>query len=300
MASEWKGRSRGGKTGYMIFIFLLRNLGLGAAYALLSLVSLYYIPAAPRSTAEIWRYARRILHYGRLRSAVFIYRNYFAFGQSIIDKVAISSGMEDRFRFEFDGADPVSEAFRSRTGIVTIGAHFGNWAAGEPFFRDFGAILNIVMFDNESADIKEVLEKNSEYGKSFKIIPVNKDNIAHVFMITEALDRGEAVSFLGDRYLNEDKLLETTLLGRNVKFPSGPFLISSRMKAPVYFYFAVREKGRCYRFRFVKADIPQRSKEGPRPEQAVLEQFASVLSEEILRHPEQWYNYYDFWGFKRT
>ena len=71
------------------------------------------------------------------------------------------------------------------------------------------------------------------------------------------------------------------------------------MKAPVYFYFAVREKGRCYRFRFVKADIPQRSKGGPRPEQAVLEQFASVLSEEILRHPEQWYNYYDFWGFKK-
>ena len=49
----------------------------------------------------------------------------------------------------------------------------------------------------------------------------------------------------------------------------------------------------------MKADIPQRSKEGPRPEQAVLEQFASVLSEEILRHPEQWYNYYDFWEFKK-
>ena len=118
MASEWKGRSRGGKTGYMIFIFLLRNLGLGAAYALLSLVSLYYIPAAPRSTAEIWRYARRILHYGYFRSAFFIYRNYFAFGQSIIDKVAISSGMEDRFKFEFEGADPVSEAFRSRTCLL--------------------------------------------------------------------------------------------------------------------------------------------------------------------------------------
>lgn len=299
MASGWKGRSRGGKTGYRVFIFLLRHLGLGAAYMLLSLVSLYYIPAAPRSTAEIWRYARRILHYGCIRSAFFIYRNYFAFGQSIIDKVAISSGLEDRFRFEFEGADPVFEAFRNRTGVITIGAHFGNWAAGEPFFRDFGAILNIVMYDNEHTDIKQVLEENSEYGKSFKIIPVNKDNLAHVFMITEALDRGEAVSFLGDRYVNEDKLLEANLFGRMVKFPSGPFLISSRMKVPVYFYFAVREKGRKYRFRFVRAGIPQRSKGGPRPEQAVLEQFATVLEEEILRHPEQWYNYYDFWGFSR-
>lgn len=299
MAAEWKGRSRGGRTGYLIFIFLLRHLGLGAAYTLLSLVSLYYIPAAPHSTSEIWRYARRILHYGRLRSAFFIYRNYFAFGQSIIDKVAISSGLEDRFKYEFEGADPVFEAFRNRTGIVTIGAHFGNWAAGEPFFRDFGAILNIVMYDNEHADIKKVLERNSEYGKSFKIIPVNKDNLAHVFMITEALDRGEAVSFLGDRYLNQDKLMESTLLGRKVKFPSGPFLISSRMKVPVCFYFAVREKGRCYRFRFVKADVPQRSKDCPHPEQYVLDQFASVLAGEMLRHPEQWYNYYDFWNFGR-
>ena len=297
MAGGWGGRSRGGKTGYRIFIFLLDKAGLGAAYCLLGLVALYYIPAAPHSTAEIWRYARRVLGYSPVKSIFFIYRNYFAFGQSIIDKVAISSGLEDRFSYTFEGADPVFRAFREGQGAITIGAHFGNWAAGEPFFRKYGTRLNLVMYDNENEDIKEVLEKNSEYGKSFKVIPVNKDNLAHIFMITEALDRGEVVSFLGDRYVNNDKLLEAGLMGRNVKFPYGPFLLAAKMKVPVYFYFAVREKHRNYRFTFIRADIPER-KPGTHPENEVLKQFAHSLSCELSKHPEQWYNYYDFWGFR--
>ncbi|MGM9738139.1 MAG: acyltransferase [Candidatus Cryptobacteroides sp.] len=297
MTEGWRGRSRGGKTGYRIFIYLLEKAGLGAAYSLLFFVALYYIPAAPHSTAEMWRYSRRILGYSPLKSILFIYRNYYAFGQSIIDKVAISSGMEDRFSFTFQGADPVFRAFREGQGAITIGAHFGNWAAGEPFFRKYGARLNLVMYDNESEDIKEVLDKNSEYGKSFKVIPVNKDNLAHIFMITEALDRGEVVSFLGDRYVNNEKLLKADLLGREVNFPSGPFLLASKMKVPVYFYFAVREGHRKYRFSFIRADIPERSK-GVRPENEVLRQFAGALGSELSGHPEQWYNYYDFWGFR--
>lgn len=299
MDEGWKGRSRGGRTGYRIFIFLLKKAGLGAAYALLCPVALYFIPAAPRSTVQIWRYARRILGYGILRSAAFIYLNYYSFGRSIIDKVAISSGLEDRFRFTFEGADPVFRAFREGQGAITVSAHFGNWAAGEPFFRKYGARLNLVMYDNETEEVKEVLEKDSGYGRSFKIIPVNKDNLAHIFMITEALDRGEVVSFLGDRYVNSDKLMEASLMGRKVRFPSGPFILSARMKVPVYFYFAVREKGRRYNFRFIRAEVPSRDVDR-HPEQVVLQQFAAALEKEIAARPEQWYNYYDFWGFGRS
>ena len=102
MAEQWQGRSRGGKTGYQIFIFLIRHCGIRAAYFLLFFVSLYFIAAAPSSTADIWRYARRILGYGRMKSALFIFRSYYSFGQSIIDKVAISSGLSDRYHYDFE------------------------------------------------------------------------------------------------------------------------------------------------------------------------------------------------------
>ena len=105
-----------------------------------------------------------------------------------------------------------------------IGAHVGNWEIGVPFFDDYGKKINIVMYDAEHRRIKEILEKNGQ-DKDFKIIPVNEDNLTHVFRITEALNKKEYVCFQGDRYLNKEKLLTGTLLGQKAPFPAGPFLL---------------------------------------------------------------------------
>lgn len=294
----WKGQSRGGKAGYSVFIFLINHLGLGAAYTLLAFVALYFIPAAPKSTSDTWRYARRVLGYGYVKSAWLVYRNYFAFGQSIIDRTAISAGMQDKFHFEFDGLDGIVDALGDGKGVITIGAHFGNWAAGEPFFREYCKRLNLVMFDNEHSDIKKILENNRAAERGFKIIPVNADNLAHIFMITDALRKGEAVSFLGDRYVNEDKLLAADFMGRTASFPAGPYILAGKMGVPVFFYMPVRRPHRTFRFRFVRADIPA-PRSVTHPEQQILGQFISVLEEEMCVCPEQWYNYFDFWKFRK-
>ena len=91
---QWSGRSRGGGFGYNFFILLMKVAGIRSAYAFLSLVVVYFIPFAPRATRAVWFYNRRILGYGRLHSAVKLYAHYYALGQTIIDRVAIGSGME--------------------------------------------------------------------------------------------------------------------------------------------------------------------------------------------------------------
>ena len=103
----------------------------------------------------------------------------------------------------------------------------------------FGKKINIVMFDAEHERIKEILEKNAST-RDYKIIPVNEDSLTHVFRITEALDRREYVCFQGDRYLNKEKLLTTSFMGKEAKFPMGPFLLASKLKVPVVFYFYVQ------------------------------------------------------------
>lgn len=96
------------------------------------------------------------------------------------------------------------------------------------------------MFDAEHERIKEILEKNAST-RDYKIIPVNEDNLTHVFRITEALERKEYVCFQGDRYLNKEKLLSSPFMGKEAEFPMGPFLLASKMRVPVVFYFAMRE-----------------------------------------------------------
>lgn len=295
MAVEWQGRSRGGKTGYEIFIFLMNHCGVRAAYLLLFFVVLYFIPAAPGSTGDIWRYSRVILKNGFMKSVFFIFRSYYSFGQSIIDKVAIRSGLSSDFHYDFDNIGSLINVISEGKGAIIICAHFGNWAAGEPFFRQYRTKLNIVMFDNEYESIKKVMEDNREEEAGFKIIPVNKDDYAHIFSITEALDKGELVCFMGDRYVHEENLMSASFMGYPVRFPSGPFLISAMLDVPVYFYYAIRCPGMTYKFSFIEADKKHVAKE---TKGYILSQYIDSLEKNIRLYPEQWYNYYDFWKLR--
>lgn len=295
--STWKGKTRGGAFGYLFFIYLIRYLGITAAYTFLSLVVLYFIPFAPKATKSTWGYARRILRYSRMRAAGLLLRNYYRLGQILIDKVAIGNGMVGKYHFRFEHYPEFLDVLNSNQGVIMIGAHVGNWEIGAPFFDDYGKKINIVMYDAEHRRIKEMLEKNGKAGE-YKIIPVNEDNLTHVFRIKEALDKREYVCFQGDRYVNKEKLLSCPFLGKEAQFPAGPFLLASRMKVPVVFYFAMREAGRTYRFHFTVSEksIPVK---GIKPEEALLHQYVAALEQMIDQYPEQWFNYYPFWSASR-
>lgn len=290
----WKGKTRGGSFGYLFFILLIKGLGVRAAYAFLCLVVVYFIPFAPKATRSTWQYARRVLHYGWIRSVCLLFLNYYRLGQTLIDKVAIGAGMTKSYRFDFgSGYKAFLEVLNGTQGVVMIGAHVGNWEIGAPFFDEYGKKMNIVMFDAEYQKIKELLEKNTN-ARNYKVIPVNEDNLTHVFRIKDALDRQEYVCFQGDRYVEGSQVLRMDFLGKEASFPSGPYLLASRLGVPVVFYFAMREKGMRYRFDFVLAHPVKRSKE-TKPEQELLRQYVAALEPIIRQSPEQWFNYYDFW-----
>ena len=173
--------------------------------------------------------------------------------------MAIGNGMTGKYHFKFENYQAFLDVLNGNTGVIMIGAHVGNWEIGAPFFDEYGKKINIVMFDAEHKRIKEILEKNAST-RDYKIIPVNEDSLTHVFRITEALDRREYVCFQGDRYLNKEKLLTTSFMGKEAKFPMGPFLLASKLKVPVVFYFAMREAQRTYRFHFFIAETVVRTK----------------------------------------
>lgn len=110
----------------------------------------------------------------------------------------------------------------------------------------------------------------------------------------DALDKKEYVCFQGDRYVNKDKLLTCSFMGKETYFPAGPFLLASRMKVPVVFYFAMREAGRTYHFHFHLTEKATRTKD-KKPEQQLLEEYALTLENLLKQYPEQWFNYYKFW-----
>ena len=292
--TTWKGKTRGGAFGYLFFIFLIKKCGITVAYAFLSTIVLYFIPFAPKATKSIWRYSRKILKRGFFGSVGMLFKNYYRLGQILIDKVAIGNGMEDKYNFHFENYEQFLDILNSETGVIIIGAHVGNWEIGTLFFDDYGKKINVVLYDAEYQKIKEILQKNTKTA-DFKVIPVNKDGLSHVFAIKDALDEKEYVCFQGDRYLDKERTIACQFMGEKALFPSGLFLLAARMNVPVVFYFAMREPRKTYRFHFMFASGTEKLR-GKEAEKALLEQYAAALEGVIGKYPEQWFNYYDFWG----
>lgn len=291
---RWEGKSRGGSFGYRFFIFAVRHLGLRFSYWFLALIVVYFVPFAPKATSAVWFYNRSILGYGRIKSFRYLFIHYYRFGQTLIDKLAIAAGMEERFSFEFENYDSFLETLDSGKGVVLIGAHMGCWEAGATFFGGYESRMNIVLYDSEHGKIKEALEKNAgEHG--FKVICVNEDGLASVLKIKKALDEGEYVCFQGDRFLDGENVIPAVFMGRETRFPRGPFLTASRMGAPVALYYAMREKGRTYKFYF-RIIEPAVSDRRNKPEVGLLEQYVAATEEMVRRYPQQWFNFYKFWN----
>ena len=123
---SWQGKSKGNKLGYRIFIGVLRYGGVRPAYFLLAFVAGYYCLFSYRSTQSIFRYFYRKLGMGRFRSLISVYRNYYVFGQTLIDKIVVMAGIPNRFSFRFEGEEHLHNVVAGRKGGILLSAHLGN------------------------------------------------------------------------------------------------------------------------------------------------------------------------------
>ncbi|GAA3778277.1 lipid A biosynthesis acyltransferase [Corallibacter vietnamensis] len=290
MAAEWKGKSRGTVLGYRIFVFCMKNLGLRAAYFVLYFVAAYFVLFAMNSSKAIYYYFNERLKYSRSKSLISIYKSYYVFGKTIIDKVAISSGLRDKFTYQFDGVHHIKDALKRKKGGVLISAHVGNFEIAEHFFGELeeNASISLLTTDIEHTAIKEYIESVTK--KSNINLIIIKEDLSHIFEINAALARNELVCITGDRYIDNSKYLTESLLDKEAKFPAGPFLLASRLKVPVLFVYVMKETNTHYHLYARKAKAKQKDA------QALLKEYTESVSWMLEKYPLQWFNYFDFWG----
>lgn len=290
MAGQWEGKSKGTVLGYKIFIFFIKKIGVRAAYGLLYFVAFYYFVFSFKSSKTNYTYFRRRLHYSRVKSVLHVYKSYLIFGKTIIDKVAISSGLRDQFTYEFDGVETILELLEKKQGGILISAHLGNFEIAEFFFDeiDTRSQIHLVTTDAERKNIKEYMEKVTMRSK-IKFILV-QDDMSHIFEINNALSDGELVCFTGDRYMEGTKVMTEDLLGSPADFPAGPFLLASRLRVPVLFVYVMKETNKHYHLYSRKADFKNRDAQG------LLKEYTKSVEWMLKKYPTQWFNYFEFWN----
>jgi predicted LPLAT superfamily acyltransferase len=289
MATEWEGKSRGSVLGYKIFVFCIKNLGLFSAYFVLLFVTLYFCFFARKSTLAIYYYFRKRRCYTFFKSFISVYKSYYVFGQTIIDKIAISSGLRNKFTYNFDGIDQLKKIHQAKKGGMLISAHVGNFEIAEYFLNELDEhiTISILTTDTEHSNIKAYLESVTKKS-SIKFIII-KEDLSHIFEFNAALARNEIICITGDRYIAETKSLTHALLGKEAKFPAGPFLLGSRLKVPVIFVYVMKETSKHYHLYARTAMVKHRDPN------ALLKSYTESLEWILEKYPLQWFNYFNFW-----
>ena len=288
--SQWDGKSKGTVLGYKIFVFLIQKAGVKSAYVLLYFVASYYFLFLKKSNRAISYYFKERLQYSNFKSKKMVFKSYYTFGQTIIDKISISAGMRNKFTYEFDGIEILKNLLAEKKGGVLISAHIGNFEIAEHFLGDIDIDfqINLVTTDLEHSAIKNYLESVTQK-PTVKFIII-KDDLSHIFEINAALANNELVCFTGDRYFEGTKSLSENILGKAANFPAGPFLIASRLKVPVVFVYVMKEPNLHYHLYAREAVVKHRDEKG------LLKSYIESVESMLQKYPLQWFNYFDFWN----
>ncbi|MEO7313070.1 MAG: lipid A biosynthesis acyltransferase [Chitinophagaceae bacterium] len=290
--SLWQGKSKGNKAGYQFFVWILQHFGVVPAYFILRFVVLYFFLFSFKASRQIYSVYHHRLGYSRMASILKLYRNYFLLGQSIIDKVVVMSGIKNKFTYNFDGEENLRTITALQKGGILLSAHIGNWDIAGHLLKRLDTIIHIVMFDGEQEQIKAYLDTITGK-KSINIIFI-KNDLSHIYEISDAFKNNELVCMHADRFLEGNKTLSTDFLGETARFPMGPFILAATFKVPVTYVFAVKESRLHYHF-FASTIRNYDHLDKPAVMQEMLSEFANEMEIKLKKYPEQWFNYFNFW-----
>ncbi|MBK5285689.1 MAG: lysophospholipid acyltransferase family protein [Bacteroidia bacterium] len=286
--SRWDGKSKGTVLGYQFFLLSLKVFGLNFVYLILRVVSYYYFLFARKNRKSITDFYVSALNFSAGKAKKITRKNFYIFGQTLVDRAAFLIGKDKQFTFSFKNENYLQEMQGQGKGGILLSAHLGNWeTAGNLLKERITSKINVLMVNAEAENIKNLLESHTG-GSNFNIIVINND-LSHIIKVKNALEKNEMIAMHADRYTETGKTIEADFLGRKAKFPFGPFLLASKFNVPVSFVFAIKEK----KFRYaLSATVPIINKLEP---EQLAKKYIEELENKVKEHPEQWFNYYNFY-----
>jgi predicted LPLAT superfamily acyltransferase len=290
---QWQGKSKGVPLGYQIFVSICKYAGVMPAYGLLYFVAGYYFLFSRESSRHSFSFFRQRMNYSPWRSFISVYKNYYVFGQTLLDKIVVMAGIKNKFSFDFDGEHFLREMVADGKGGILISAHVGNWEVAGHLLERLDTGINVVMYDAEHKKIKDYLERTTG-GRNFNVIIID-ESMSHVYAISKALQNNELVCLHADRFLEGNKTIAMNFLGAEANFPLGPFQLAAGFKAPVSVVFAFKETNTHYHF--YGSSLLQWQDDEPKAAYAtrIVDAFVSQLEMKVKQYPLQWFNYYNFW-----
>lgn len=295
MTGWTRQRERGSLFALWLMTRLVFALGWRVGHALLYPITAYFMataPAAQRAAARA--YLARAL--GRAPRRRDLFRLYFTFACTMLDRVFLLAGRHAGYEVEVVGLEALEARLREGGGAILLGAHLGSFEVLRVLAgADCPVEIRPMMYE-ENARQTDALFNAIDPARAGTIIALGRPDT--MLRAKECLERGGIVGLLGDRAPRGEKMVRVPFLGAPACFPAGPLLLAGVLGAPVTLFFGLWRGPRRYELRF--EPFAERVVIG-RADRAVAladwaGRYAARLEALCRAHPYNWFNFYDFWG----
>lgn len=285
---------RGALLGIRLVFWMATAFGRAPMRQFMRVIALWYLLFDARARAASRAFLTRVLpHPVRLRD---VYGHILRFARVTLDRAFLLLGKPGTFAVNSTGHHYLEALTRARQGAVLLGAHLGSFEAMRAGAAHDRLPLNIVGHFENARMINALLERLDPQ-KSARVLHVGKDPVGFAMNVRERLESGELVAILADRVGLNDKQVDVEFLGQRAAFPTGPFLLASLLKCPVYLVFGLYFEPN--RYELFCEPFAERI-ELPRAQRAqaladVVQRYATRLEHYVRLAPDNWFNFYDFW-----
>lgn len=291
---EWTGKTGGGNRGQGMLGLVLRYVDLRVVYCFLPFVVCYYLITAPKRAGAIYSYLRKRQGWSVFRSLIGTYRNHVIFGKCLVDRFYVFAGHKEKFHVSGEHKELFDSYFNTSKALVALSAHFGNCEISSYICGRLNKSLKVIAFGGETEQLQKYRESNMGEN-NIGMIPI-RDDMSHIFEISEQLSNSGAVILTGDRFVSGKRVYSCKFLGAEADFPSGIFYIADKFDCDVVAMFVLRGK-KTFEYELViepiKIDETIRGRDARAA--AYTKAYAAVLEKVVRTHPLQWFNFYDFW-----
>ena len=291
---RWTGLPERGTPGSLRSIaWIATYIGRWAARLLLYPITFYYLVTARTARRTSYEYLKQIRGYPAQWWHVF--RHYYCFAATILDRVYLLRGEFRRFDVKLHGKEILHQRMESGKGCILLGSHLGSFEV----LRALGVMqgnfpLKVLMDPTHNQNITRFLDALNPVVASTVIAP---DRLDTLLTVKESLDAGFFVGTLGDRARSGDKTTRCQFLGRPAAFPVGPIVLAAMTHCPVILFFGLYRGGSRYEIYFehfadeINLDRDRRAEEI----QLWMQRYAERLEHYTRLAPYNWFNFYPFW-----
>ncbi|WP_066017330.1 glycosyltransferase family 2 protein [Endozoicomonas atrinae] len=230
------------------------------------------------------------------------FRHFLSFGHTLADRFAAWSGDITLDDLDITGDKTFREKIASGRGAVLLVSHLGNIELCRALVRDksYGRpiVVNVLVHTRHAPAFNKILkEMNPEAG--INLVQVSDIGPDTSIMLSEMIDRGEMVAIAADRMPVGDTSsgIGADFMGQSARFPSGPFVLASVLRAPVFTLFCTRqETGRFLLDIELFADslsLPRKRRQACL--EAAVIRYSRRLQATCQQSPLEWFNFFDFW-----